>query len=53
MLALPLLALAVSTVEAIGASAIFVLLSLLTNPAVASELLRVQLIASILRVDWL
>ena len=38
MIALPLMARGVSAFEVIGAGAIFVLLGLLTNPEVASEL---------------
>jgi ABC-type multidrug transport system fused ATPase/permease subunit len=51
MLMLPLLALGVSAFEVVGAGAIFVLLGLLTNPAVASELLPVQLLANLLQID--
>lgn len=51
MIALPLMALGVSVFEVIGAGASFVLLGLPTNPDVASELLPVQVLASLLRVD--
>ena len=51
MLVLPILALGVSVLEVVGAGAIFVLLSLLTNPQVASELLPVRVLAGVLRMD--
>ena len=53
MLALPLMALGVSAFEIVGAGAIYLLLSLLTNPAVASELMPVQVLANLLRIEGL
>ena len=51
MAALPLMALGVSAFEVFGAGSIYLLLSLLTNPVVASELLPVQILTSVLRIE--
>jgi ABC-type multidrug transport system fused ATPase/permease subunit len=51
LLVLPLLALGVSGFEVLGAGAIFLLLGLLTNPGVTTDLLPVQLLESLLQTD--